>query len=172
MRPKTVPINEIVKSMVDRMTPEDRQKYERVKRHKSQLYGYHSGDDSPFSQYSGYTVSDARSHMNRILASLKAKYQNDEEREKESLAYDKAWQKRHAEKDIKDKEIEKKLKGLTPKQVAINKCVDIQYWLRSNRDMPRERRKVYQAEFDDLKAKYGIKSYDLRRQKEYDPQYE
>jgi len=167
MRAKFVnDINE--SSFADRMTPEDREKYERVKGHKARLYGYHPGDDSPFSQYSGYTVSDARNHMNRILATLKAKYQNDVERDKEGAAYDKASEKRWAAKDLRDKAKEEKTKGLTPKQVAINRCVDLQYWMR-DRMMPGDK---YKKEFDALKAEYGIKSYDLRRQKEYNPEYD
>jgi len=54
--------------------------------------------------------------------------------------------------------------------VAINKCVDLQYYLRTSQYA--ETRKKYKKEFEDLKAQFGIKSYDLRRQTEYNAEYD
>lgn len=69
---------------------------------------------------------------------------------------------------MKEKEKHDKLKTLTPKQVAINKIVDLQYWIRIN---PSNKIK-YKNQIENLKQQYNIKSTDIRRQKEYDSKYD
>ena len=154
------------------MSPEDKETYLRVKGHKQQLSnaGYHPLDDSPFPQYSGYTVSDARAHMTRIITGLRDKYETPEQRNARYEAENRATDRRYAKKEPAKLKKAQKLATLTPKQVAINKCVDLQYYLRTSQYA--ETRKKYKKEFEDLKAQFGIKSYDLRRQTEYNAEYD
>lgn len=42
------------------MDPDDRETLRRIARHRAQVHGWHPEDDSPFQDYSGYTVRDPR----------------------------------------------------------------------------------------------------------------
>lgn len=56
------------------ISTEDADTLRQIKWDRQTVRGWHPGDDSPFQRYSGYTVRDARCHMQRIVEDIRSKY--------------------------------------------------------------------------------------------------
>ena len=143
-----------------------KEEIERLRTKLRRIAGYNPGDDAIYGY--GYSIGDDRSHLRHKIRNIQQQY-FPEQIEKQEERNSKAWDKRVGERYKKEGETLKKLKTLTPRQKAINQIVDRQYWLRlfgNNGKNP------WRKEIEDLKSEFNLKSTDIRRQKEYDPNYE
>jgi len=134
-------------------------------RYLSQVH--HPMDDNPWGDG---TVRDMRNKLNNRKKQIMNLLETPEDFEKRAEREYQTRQKRTAQQREKREEKEEKLKKLTPKQKAINRIIDLKYNIRVIKD-PKFTKEA-RSEIEKLKDEFNIKSYDLRRQKEYDPKYE
>lgn len=175
MEAKALKVNE--ESIFKAKTPEElrsnqefQDHLERLQNKLSNLSGYHPQDDSPY----GGSIKDSRAYLRNKIKDLKDLITTPEQQEKKWEQRKRASDKRHAKQSLAWDEKEKKLKTITSKQKAINKLIDLISWrqyLRKHNSSLKERKKL-SIKIEDLKAHWNLKSYDLRRQKEYDPAYD
>lgn len=163
--------DENIKAAEDEIKEENLRLITYARRKLKYMQGYHKDDDSPWG--SG-RVHEERRRLRFYIKDLIKKIETPEERVKRKNREQKTWERRTtkaAEKSSKkDKETRAKLKTLTSKQVAINKLVDLQYFRRNSRGTGQWHK--FTKEMDEIKSKWNLKSYDIRRQKEYNSEYD
>jgi len=155
----------------------DERNLESIRSQLRNLTGFHPGDD----YYSGESVRELRNRLNYQKSIIIKKYETEAQQKKKDITRHKANKKRLAKQDAKEKIADDKLKTLTPKQIAINAVVDLQYdrthtttqdyFTRKKTRNHKEYNRLTD-EMNKIKSEFGIKSHDLRNQKEYDPNYD
>ncbi len=136
----------------------------------SNLSGYHPGDDSPY----GGTVKDSRASLRSSISKIEDLILTPEQKEKKLAQQHKASEKRHVKQIKTWDEKAKMLKTITPKQKAINELINLINWRKDIKKYSNSRKEIIKLtkQIEDLKSQWDLRSYDLRRQKEYDPYYD
>jgi hypothetical protein len=159
-----------------KMSYEDIRRINDIRRRLQELK--YIGDDS--------SIQDEKRHWWAEIRAIKDKYETPESRaHKEELRVareNRAFYKRAAISEKKEAKEAVLLKTITPKQIAINKIVDLNYSIRCVweyafylSEKQRERRRKEERKLKSKKAKimkeFGLKSTDIRRQKKFDKKY-
>jgi hypothetical protein len=158
------------------MSFEDIKRINDIRRRLQELK--YEGDDS--------SIQDEKRHWYNEIRLIKDKYETPESRahneELKVAREERAFYKRAAISEKKEAKKAALLKTITPKQEAINKVVDLNYYIRAmwqychylsekQRKLKIKQEQKYRNKKAKIMKEFGLKSTDIRRQKKFDKKY-